>query len=122
MATASRLSVQDFNTPGVGNPHLHSSYVSARVLAAGAAENITIPVGAAGQGIATIVRIAANADIYINFGGAAAVPAADIDDGTASELIKANSDPEWRYIPAGSTVISVVSAGTAIVTASFFIQ
>lgn len=121
---ANRLTVVDFNNPD-GNPVDPPAYVSARVLAANTAENITIPPGvnASGQpeGIASYVRIAANADVFYSFSGAASVPAADIDDGSASELIKVQGDAVWRKVPPGATALSVVSAGVAIVTASFYI-
>lgn len=48
----------------------------------------------------------------------AAVPG-DNSTGTAAELIKTGAGPEWRQI-GPYAAISVVSAGTPIVTASFF--
>jgi hypothetical protein len=118
-----RLTAVDFNEPG-GNPVDPPAYVSARVLAANTAENITIPAGvsAAGAalGIASYVRLAGNADFYYSFAGAASVPV-DTDDGTACELIKVQCDAEWRKVPPGATVLSVISAGVCIVTASFYL-
>lgn len=118
-----RLSVVDFNDPS-GNPHNVPAYVSARVLAANTAESITVPAGvsAAGAplGIAAYVRIAVTADTYYSFSGVATVPV-DTDDGTACELIKAQSDPEWRLVPPGATALSVISAAIGTVTASFYL-
>lgn len=112
MASPGNLSAIPLNTPG-DNPFTPSTYVSARVLAANVAESITVPP------LAAYVLLAGTADFYVNYSGAAAVPAADIDDGTASELIKVSASAQWRGVK-GLASISVVSAGTAIVTASFF--
>lgn len=87
--------------------------INARVLAANVAEDITIPTGA------NMVRLAGTVDFYLRAGAAAAVPAADVTDGSASELIKSNSEPEWRAIN-GVTQISVCAAATCIVTATFY--
>lgn len=112
MATPSGLAVVPFNQPGE-NPHAPSSYVSSRLLAANTAESITIPANA------KYVRLAATADVFVNFAGTAVVPG-DVDDGTAAELVKSQCGPDWRVIPAAATAISVISSGTPIVTASFF--
>lgn len=86
---------------------LPSDYVSSRLLAADIAENITVPSGA------RIVVFTATADFYAKFNGTASVPG-DVADGTASEL-----NPVARYIDDVS-IISVVSAGVAIVIAAFY--
>lgn len=96
------------------NPRIVPGYVSARLLAASVAESITVPPTAA------YVRLVATADIYYSFSGAATVPG-DVDDGTACELVKAQGDPEWLIIPTGATALSVISAGTPVVTASFYV-
>lgn len=116
-----RLSTVPFNTPGE-NPRNVPTYISARALGAAVAESITIPQGSASAAAAAgaaHVRIAANADIYYSFATIATVPV-DTDDGSACELLKAQSDAEWLIIPAGATVLSVICAGAAIVTASFY--
>lgn len=110
--TPNRLSQLDMREPGA-NPYNAPSYVSARALAANTAESIAIPTGA------NMVRLAGNVDFYYSFSGAAAVPV-DTDDGTASEMIKVNSNPEWRLIPTGATALSVIAAGIGIVSASFY--
>lgn len=105
------LAVVQLGEPGA-NPINQSGYVSSRLLAAGVAESISVPATAA------YVRLAATADIYVNFSGAATVPG-DADDGSASELIKTQSQPEWRSVK-GVTSISVISESTPTVTASFY--
>jgi hypothetical protein len=109
--TVGRLTTVPFNAPGA-NPIDAPGYVSARALGAGVAESITVPSGAAW------VRLAGTADFFYSFTATAAVPT-DTDDGTACELIKTNSGPEWRKL-GGATTISVISSGTPIVTASFY--
>lgn len=106
------LSTVPFNEPGK-NPFAVSGYTSSRLLAASTHEEITIPAKA------LYVRIAATDDIYYSFTGNAAVPT-DIDDGSACELINKYSGGEWRMVPPGATALSVISAGTPIVTASFY--
>lgn len=116
-----RLTAVPLNTPGE-NPRNVATYISARALAAGAAESITIPQGSASAAApagAAYVRVAGTADFYYSFFGAATVPA-DTDDGSACELIKAQGDAEWLAIPAGATTLSVISAAICIVTASFY--
>lgn len=111
-ATPDRLSTVPFNEPG-DNPRAVPAYVSSRLLAATTAESITIPPGSA------YVRVAATDNIYYSFTGVATVPG-DIDDGTACELLKSQSNVDWLIVPSGATALSVISAGTPIVTASFY--
>jgi hypothetical protein len=94
-------------------PRNPPAYVSARVLAASVAESITIPAKAQS------VRLAATADTYYSFTTAATVPV-DTDDGTSFELLKQQGNAEWLTIPPGASAISVISAGTPVVTASFY--
>jgi len=96
------------------NPRSAPSYVSSRLLAAATAESITIPAGSA------YVRLAGTADFYYVFGAGPATVPGDIDDGTACELVKQQGDADWLIIPPGATTMSVISAGTPIVTASFY--
>lgn len=95
---------------GARNP---CTYVSSRVLAGGTHEEITIPTGA------IYVLLEVTADTYVLFGASpvAAVPT-DLDDGTACERI-GSSEGKW-FICGNVAKISVVSAGAAIVTASFY--
>lgn len=113
--TIRSLEVQPFTVAISPRRGPSADSVLARLLAATTAEGITVP--GSGATAAKYVRIAATADIYVSFTGTAAVPG-DTTDGTASELIPAGK-VEWYYI-AGVTTISVISAGTPIVTASFY--
>jgi hypothetical protein len=65
-----------------------STHVNALVLTAGVPSTATVPAGAA------YVSFSANCDIYVRWIGTAAVPAANVSDGTGSEL-----NPTSRYIP-----------------------
>ena len=91
---------------------LPSDQVDARVLAATTAELHTIPDGA------RFVVFAASALFYAKFGTslvAAAIPAADVTDGSAPEM-----NPEARQIPSGATHISLIAPAATIVTLSFY--
>lgn len=57
---------------------------------------------------------AANADIWVEMGGAAAVPAGDITDGTGSEL-----NPTIRKVEPGGT-IGIISESAAKVSITFY--
>ncbi len=85
-----------------------SNYVLTRVLAANTAESFTVPAGAA------VVVFSSNGDFYAKVGGTAAVPAADVTDGTGSEL-----NPTVRGCTPGSS-ISVISPYATVVTAAFY--
>lgn len=89
-----------------------SDYVSARVLAANASEQITVPEGA------THVLLQGTADFYAAYGAnPTAVIPSDTDDGTSNEL-----NPTMRFLGRGVFAkIAVISAtANAIVTASFW--
>ena len=86
-----------------------SDHVDARVLAAGVAETHTVPAGA------RYVVFSATADFYAKFGAAAAVPAADVTNGTASAL-----NPTQRRIPDGATTIGLIAPAACVVTLSFW--
>lgn len=85
-------------------------HINNQVLAvAGTAETITIPAGA------DYVLLAGTADFFARWdGGTAAVPAADVADGTGSEL-----NPVGRHIR-GKTISVVSATAGAIITASFW--
>jgi hypothetical protein len=88
------------------------AYVDVRVLAANAAERHAVPQGA------KKVIFSGNADFFAKFGDGtvtAALPAADVLDGSGSEL-----NPEAREIPSDCTHISLVSASATIVSLSFY--
>lgn len=84
-------------------------YVDARVLAANTAETVTIPSNAK-----YVVFSATPALFYVNYQGTAAAPAADVTDGTGSEL-----NPDVRYLGA-LTNFSIVAPATTIVTMCFY--
>ena len=97
------------STNVLGNP----SYTNARVLGAGTAEAIAVPTGA------KFVRLFSSlANTYVNFAATAVTPAADVTDGSAAFGI-GNSAPEV-FVCEGVTNISVINAGTPIVTATFY--
>lgn len=85
-----------------------ADYVQARVLAANTAETVTVPAGA------RIVVFNSDSVFYLRIGGDAAVPAADVTDGTASAM-----SPGARSLD-GVTTFSVVSAAVCIVCMEFF--
>lgn len=85
-----------------------SNHVDARVLAAGVAESHVVPRGA------RYVLFSANTDFYAKFDGTAAVPAADVTDGSASVL-----NPGLRGI-SGVATIGLISSSICVVTMEFF--
>ncbi len=92
--------------PAVGFNYSNSVYAS--VLAAGVAEVVTVPTGAKN------VIFSATADFYVRFAAAAAIPATEVADGTASIL-----NPQLRSID-GAATIGVISPTTCIVTMEFY--
>ena len=97
----------------VGEPFglVPSEYVNSVALAANTAE--TIPVPATAQ----FVLFSATCNFHANYSTTATVPG-DVTNGTASEL-----NPTQRKLMLGSTriaEISVISASTCVITASFF--
>ncbi len=86
----------------------YATYVDARVLAAGVAETHTVPAGA------NKVIFSATADFYVKVGGTAAVPSADVTDGSGSML-----NPQVRSIW-GATTIGIIAPTTCIVTMEFY--
>lgn len=88
-----------------------SGYGLARVLAASTAESFSIPAGAKFVSFACTVT-----NFWATFDGTtAAVPAADITNGSAPEL-----NPGMRQLTEGQTTISVIAAEDCIVNALFW--
>lgn len=87
-----------------------SDYVDARVLAASVAKQHTIPTGA------NWVVFSSDSDFYAKFGTnpTAAIPAADVTDGTSSVL-----NPTVRYVN-GVAKISLIAAIATVVTMEFY--
>lgn len=89
-------------------------FTDAKVLAANVAEDITVPTGANSRK-ASYVNFSSNCDFYANYTTTAAIPAADIADGTSPEL-----NPTVRYIGSSVTTISVISASPCIITLAWY--
>lgn len=87
-----------------------------RALGAAVAESIAVP--GAGATAPRFVCISATDDVYVNVAGTATVPA-DVADGTASVLLSKYKGEHW-FTCSGVTAISVICAGAAVVTASFY--
>lgn len=85
------------------------AYVDARVLAANVAEAQTVPAGA------RWVLFSSSCNFYANPSAAAAVPAADVTDGSASEL-----NPAAWQLPSTVISISVIAGAACVVTMSFY--
>lgn len=83
-------------------------YIDARVLAAGVNETHTVPAGA------EVVFFGRDGDFYARPNGAATVPAADVTDGTASELNPTCWDVR------STTQIGLISVANRVVTMSFY--
>ena len=79
-------------------------WIDVRVLAANVAEVYTVPTGA------NYVLFSSTVDFYANYGAAAAVPGADVTNGTASEL-----NPTLRATN-GAATIGLISPYAAVVT------
>lgn len=89
-----------------------SDYIDARVLATTTHESHTVPASA------KYVRITTNLILYIKLGGTAAIPAADVTDGSGSLMISAGD----RVIVdlAGATAIGMIAPAATIVCLEFF--
>ena len=85
-----------------------SDYNDVRVLAASIAESHTVPANA------KTVIFKATGDFYVNAFGTAAIAAADVINGTGSEL-----NPQRRSL-AGVTAISIIAPAITTVTMSFY--
>lgn len=85
-------------------------YIDARVLAANVAEVWTAPANV------RFVIFSGNCDFYARPNAAAAVPAADVTDGTASEL-----NPAAWYFANPVTTIGVIAPTVCIVTISAYL-
>ncbi len=103
--------ITDANGRPVSGALLVSDKIDARVLAAATAESATIPAGA------KYVRLSSTAPFYANFSTTAAIPAADITNGSSSILIPSAALFE---IPAGATAISLIAAAIGVITLEWF--
>lgn len=87
---------------------LAPTYVNALVLAPGVSETFSV------QATIRWMLFSSTCDFYAKTGATAAVPAADVTDGTASEL-----NPSAWFVE-GSTQVSVISASACTVTAAYY--
>lgn len=90
---------------------LAPSYIDARVLAGTVSESHTIPTGAQ-----YVIFSSSCAAFYAKIGATAATPAADVTDGTGSEL-----NPAGWWLPGSATQITLISPTACIVTMSFYL-
>ena len=85
------------------------SYIDARVLAANTNETITVPAS-----VNAVIFSSSCAAFYAIIGPTAAVPAADVTDGSGSEL-----NPASWFIGA-ATQIGIIAPATCVVTLSWY--
>jgi len=85
-----------------------SDTINNRVLAAGVAESDTVPAGA------TMVLFSATGNFYCKINDTAAIPGADVTDGSGSEL-----NPSGRIVAAADT-ISLIAPADCIVTLAYY--
>ncbi|MCI0469254.1 MAG: hypothetical protein L0Y62_04225 [Nitrospirae bacterium] len=90
---------------------IYPDYVDARILVANVHESHTVPAGA--QFVVLIVE----ANIWIKFGGSAAIPPWDITDGSASILVPAGAS---GYALEGATTIGLIADSNTKVCLQFF--
>jgi hypothetical protein len=98
--------------PGIADALVQSDVINARVLAANTVETFQAPAGA------RIVVFSADGNFYCKIAPTstpAAIPAADVTDGSASEL-----NPNVRYLPSEQAFISLIASATRVVTMQFF--
>ena len=90
-----------------------SGYIGAIVFAGAAARTLTAPAGA------KFVVITSNISVYVKIGGSAAVPVADVTDGSASQIVHPNA--ALRLSLDGTATVGFAAAGAGIVTAVFYL-
>lgn len=88
------------------------SYIDARVLAANVSETHTVP----GGGANTVLFSANCAEFYVKTGASAAVPAADVTDGTASER-----NPAAWVLSSTTTQITLISPTACTITLTWYL-
>lgn len=100
---------RDANFLAQGDVIYPSKHIDAYVLAAGVAKSVTIPTGA------RVAIFNATANFYVNWNAVAAVPAADITNGSGPEL-----NPVARDVT-GDTAFSMIAPADCIVTIAYFV-
>jgi hypothetical protein len=91
-----------------------SDTINARSLAANTAEDMTIPAGA------TCVVLSGTDNFYVQTNGNAATVPGDTTDGTAAELNQVGLSLLNPVTGVVISKLSVISAATCVVTASFY--
>lgn len=91
-----------------------SDTIDVRVLAARVAESHTVPAGAKYVIFSCVDSNGTAASFWADFDGTAAIPSADITDGSGCEV-----NPAVRYVGNVST-ISLIAPAACIVTMSFY--
>lgn len=89
-----------------------SPYIGAIVFAGAAARTLTAPAGAKS------VVITSNISVFVKIGESAAVPVADVTDGTGSQIVHPNA--ALRLSLDGHTTVGFAAAGAGIVTCVFY--
>lgn len=95
-----------------------SDVVNARVLAAATNENVPVWSYTDAAGItkySSYVLFSATCNFYVKMGGAAAIPASDVVDGSAPEL-----NPSMRFLGGNVTTFGLISPDACVVTISFY--
>ena len=92
--------------------HRQSDYIDSRVLAAATHEAHTVPAAA------RYVKMIADVAFWYEVNGTAAIPAADVTNGTASSYVPANS--AIFVLVTGGGTIGLISAGTPVISLEFF--
>jgi hypothetical protein len=85
-----------------------SKWIDVRVLAAGVAETVTVPADV------KIITFSSTDNFYVNYTTTAAVPVADVTDGSGAEL-----NPGVRYVY-GQGTFSIISPTVCTVTMSSY--
>lgn len=113
MPNIRKIEIQAHNGSFARRP---ANYIDVRILAANTAEAYTVPTDTGSNRKAQYVIFSANCDFWVTTDGTtAAIPAADISDGTSPEL-----NPT-QYILGGSvTTLSLISATGGAVNMSFY--
>lgn len=103
--------IHDANNEGMPGGLNVSTFIDARVLAATTAESHTIPSGAKS------VRLTGTVPFFVNFAAAAAIPAADITDGSSSILVLTD---RIFSIPSSATAIGLIASAICTITMEFY--
>ena len=113
MGTATALVCsKDANRWIVDGIRNQSGYIAAMVFSGAAAKSSTAPAGA------KLVKLTATVAVYVKVGGAAAVPAADVTDGSASELLPAGGT---MFVDlGGATTVGVAAGAASVVTLVYY--